>query len=152
MKNFKIMLGNISTIDEVNSENKTNHNEKIMSKIYKNPIDNPIIIKTDDNYTNDKEIIHDSSGIYLKQTKIENKFFNPILENSKRRISKTTYGIKKFCKKIKKVTIDEPFTSIVPIESYKEYNLKMTYNEFPNINPEQQNKSCPCNKKICSIY
>ena len=141
MKNFKIMLGNISTMDEGNSDNKINQNEKILSKIFKNQIDNPTIIKTDENYTNDKEALHDSSSIYLKQTKIENKFFNPILENSKRRISKTTYGIKKFSKKIKKVTIDNPFITIVPIESYKEYNLKMTYNEYesiPDVNPNKK--------------
>ena len=145
------MFGNISTVDEGNSENKINQNEKIMSKIYKNQIDNQI--KTEDNYTNDKELIHDSSAIYLKQTQIENKFFIPKLENSKRRISKTTYGPKKFSKKIKKVTIDNPFITIVPIESYKEYNLKMTYNEYESIPDVNQVKpTCPCNKPLCSIY
>jgi hypothetical protein len=146
------MLGNISTMDEGNSDNKINQNEKILSKIFKNQIDNPTIIKTDENYTNDKEALHDSSSYYLKKTQIENKFFIP-LKNSTRRISKTTYGPKKICKKIKKVTIDNPFITIVPIESYKEYNLKMTYNDYesvPDVN--QVKKTCPCNKQICSIF
>ncbi len=144
------MFGNISTVDEGNSENKINQNEKIMSKIYKNQIDNQI--KTEENYTNDKELIHDSSAIYLKQTQIENKFFIPKLENSKRRISKTTYGPKKICKKIKKVTIDNPFITIVPIESYKEYNLKMTYSEYESIpDTQQRDNNCPCKKPLCSI-
>ena len=66
-------------------------------------------------------------------------------------MSKTTFGQKKFYKKIKRVTIDNPFISVVPIESYKEYNFKMTYSEsIPETN--KVNKSCPCNKPLCSIY
>ena len=136
-------------MDDGNIDNKVNNNEQILSQVYKNHLDIPSNIKTEEENTNVQENIQDISSNYLKQNQ-QGKLF-PLEDLKKRRMSKTTSGQKKFYKKIKRVTIDNPFISVVPIESYKEYNFKMTYSEsIPETN--KVNKSCPCNKPLCSIY
>ena len=138
-------------MDDENIDNKANNNEQILSQVYKNHMDIPSNIKTEEENTNVQENIQDISSNYLKQNQ-QGKLF-PLEDLKKRRMSKTTFGQKKFYKKIKRVTIDNPFISVVPIESYKEYNLKMTYSEYESI-PETNNvnKSCPCNKPLCFIF
>ncbi len=137
-------------MDDGNIDNKANNNEQIVSQIYKNHMDIPSNIKTEEENTNVQENIQDISSNYLKQNNL-NKLFPP--ENKqKRRISKTTFGQKKYYKNIKRVTIDNPFISIVPIESYKEYNLKMTYSEYESVpDTQQRDNNCPCKKPLCSI-
>ena len=143
------MFLNSPTMDDGNIDNKVNNNEQILSQVYKNHLDIPSNIKTEEENTNVQENIQDISSNYLKQNQ-QGKLF-PLEDLKKRRMSKTTFGQKKFYKKIKRVTIDNPFISVVPIESYKEYNFKMTYSEsIPETN--KVNKSCPCNKPLCSIY
>ena len=143
------MFLNSPTMDDGNIDNKINNNEQILSQVYKNHLDIPSNIKTEEENTNVQENIQDISSNYLKQNQ-QGKLF-PLEDLKKRRMSKTTFGQKKFYKKIKRVTIDNPFISVVPIESYKEYNFKMTYSEsIPETN--KVNKSCPCNKPLCSIY
>ncbi len=145
------MFLNSPTMDDGNIDNKVNNNEQILSQVYKNHLDIPSNIKTEEENTNVQENIQDISSNYLKQNQ-QGKLF-PLEDLKKRRMSKTTFGQKKFYKKIKRVTIDNPFISVVPIESYKEYNFKMTYSDGGSI-PETNkvNKSCPCNKPLCSIY
>ena len=143
------MFLNSPTMDDGNIDNKVNNNEQILSQVYKNHLDIPSNIKTEEENTNVQENIQDISSNYLKKNQ-QGKLF-PLEDLKKRRMSKTTFGQKKFYKKIKRVTIDNPFISVVPIESYKEYNFKMTYSEsIPETN--KVNKSCPCNKPLCSIY
>jgi hypothetical protein len=144
------MFLNTPTMDDGNIDNKANNNEQIVSQIYKNHMDIPSNIKTEEENTNVQENIQDISSNYLKQNNL-NKLFPP--ENKqKRRISKTTFGQKKYYKNIKRVTIDNPFISIVPIESYKEYNLKMTYSEYESVpDTQQRDNNCPCKKPLCSI-
>ena len=145
------MFLNTPTMDDENIDNKANNNEQIVSQIYKNHMDIPSNIKTEEENTNVQENIQDISSNYLKQNQ-QGKLFPPE-DLKKRRMSKTTFGQKKFYKKIKRVTIDNPFISVVPIESYKEYNLKVTYSEsVPIPDTNKVNKSCPCNKSLCSIY
>ncbi len=145
------MFLNSPTMDDGNIDNKANNNEQIVSQIYKNHMDIPSNIKTEEENTNVQENIQDISSNYLKQNQ-QGKLF-PLEDLKKRRMSKTTFGQKKFYKKIKRVTIDNPFISVVPIESYKEYNFKMTYIDIDaNPAPNNVNKSCPCNKPLCSIY
>ena len=145
------MFLNTPTMDDENIDNKANNNEQIVSQIYKNHMDIPSNIKTEEENTNVQENIQDISSNYLKHNQLGKLF--PPEDIRKRRMSKTTFGQKKFYKKIKRVTIDNPFISVVPIESYKEYNLKMTYSEYESI-PETNNvnKSCPCNKPLCFIF
>ena len=143
------MFLNSPTMDDGNIDNKVNNNEQILSQVYKNHLDIPSNIKTEEENTNVQENIQDISSNYLKQNQ-QGKLF-PLEDLKKRRMSKTTFGQKKFYKKIKRVTIDNPFISVVPIESYKEYNFKMTYSEsIPETN--KVNKSCPCNKPLCFIF
>ena len=81
--------------------------------------------------------------------------FNLILYlgKKKRRISKTTFNKNNISKKIKKVTIDDPFISIVNVESFKDFNLKMTYNEYESIpDVNKTNRACPCKNPICFIF
>ena len=54
-------------------------------------------------------------------------------------------------KKKKNVSLAIPFINIVNIESYKNYNLKMTYNEYENIIQVDETKTCKC-KKLCIIF
>ncbi len=137
-------------MDDGNIDNKANNNEQIVSQIYKNHMDIPSNIKTEEENTNVQENIQDISSNYLKQNNL-NKLFPPE-NNKKRRLSKTTFGQKKYYKNIKRVTIDNPFISIVPIESYKEYNLKMTYSEYESVpDTQQRDNNCPCKKPLCSI-
>ena len=146
------MFLNSPTMDDENTDKRGNNNENIISKIYKNHLDIPSNIKTEEENSNVQENMQDKSSNYLKPNQ-QSKLF-PSDDAKKRRISKTTFGQKKFYKKIKRVTIDKPFISVVPIESYKEYNLKMTYSEYES-NPDKTipvNKGCPCNKSLCSIY
>ena len=137
-------------MDDGTNDNNINKNLNILSNIYKNHLEIPSAIKTEEENTNVQENIQDISSNYLKQNNI-NKLFPP--ENKqKRRISKTTFGQKKYYKNIKRVTIDNPFISIVPIESYKEYNLKMTYSEYESVpDTQQRDNNCPCKKPLCSI-
>ena len=102
----------------------------------------------------DLSIINDNLIKYLEILNPHdlNKLF-PIEDNRKRRKSKTTLGPKKFYKNIKRVTIDNPFISVVPIESYKEYNLKMTYSEYESVPDSNKIGSiCPCQKPLCYIF
>ena len=137
-------------MDDGTNDNNINKNLNILSNIYKNHLEIPSAIKTEEENTNVQENIQDISSNNLKQNNI-NKLFPP--ENKqKRRISKTTFGQKKYYKNIKRVTIDNPFISIVPIESYKEYNLKMTYSEYESVpDTQQRDNNCPCKKPLCSI-
>ncbi len=137
-------------MDDGTNDNNINKNLNILSNIYKNHLEIPSAIKTEEENTNVQENIQDISSNYLKQNNL-NKLFPP--ENKqKRRISKTTFGQKKYYKNIKRVTIDNPFISIVPIESYKEYNLKMTYSEYESVpDTQQRDNNCPCKKPLCSI-
>ena len=137
-------------MDDGTNDNNINKNLNILSNIYKNHLEIPSAVKTEEENTNVQENIQDISSNYLKQNNL-NKLFAP--ENKqKRRISKTTFGQKKYYKNIKRVTIDNPFISIVPIESYKEYNLKMTYSEYESVpDTQQRDNNCPCKKPLCSI-
>ena len=137
-------------MDDGTNDNNINKNLNILSNIYKNHLEIPSAVKTEEENTNVQENIQDISSNYLKQNNL-NKLFPP--ENKqKRRISKTTFGQKKYYKNIKRVTIDNPFISIVPIESYKEYNLKMTYSEYESVpDTQQRDNNCPCKKPLCSI-
>ncbi len=137
-------------MDDGTNDININKNLNIISNIYKNHLEIPSTIKTEEEYTNGQENIQDISTNYLKQNNL-NKLFPPE-NNKKRRLSKTTFGQKKYYKNIKRVTIDNPFISIVPIESYKEYNLKMTYSEYESIpDTQQRDNNCPCKKPLCSI-
>ena len=137
-------------MDDGTNDNNINKNLNILSNIYKNHLEIPSAVKTEEENTNVQENIQDISSNNLKQNNI-NKLFPPE-NNKKRRISKTTFGQKKYYKIIKRVTIDNPFISIVPIESYKEYNLKMTYSEYESVpDTQQRDNNCPCKKPLCSI-
>ena len=52
-----------------------------------------------------------------------------------------------------RVSFKEPFTNIVEVESLKEFNLKMTYNDYDEGGDEVllSNKEC-CNKIRCLIF
>ena len=144
------MLVNISTIDDGNFDNKQNINENIITKVYKNHIEKPNSLKIEENNTNDKGNIHDSSSNYLKQNHLGKLFPLGPSDQEKRRISRTTFKKNKL---LKKVTFDNPFILIVPIESYKEYNLKMTYSEYESVPDSNKYDSiCPCKKSLCSIF
>ena len=90
--------------------------------------------------------------ISSNDSKLEAKF-NLLDIPQKNRMSKSTLSKNLISKKIKKVTLDNPFISIVNIESYKDFNLKMTYNEYESVSDiNQTSRSCPCIKPICSIF
>jgi hypothetical protein len=141
------MLDDTITINDYNNNNQKeikspNNNKRLLSHTQ--------IIKSKNEKMTYDENMEDVSSNNLKN---EVRFqFNPLLGPNKRRISKTTFG-KNISKKIKKVTLDNPFISIVNVESFKDYNLKMTYNEYesiPDIN--KTNRACPCKNPICLIF
>ena len=125
------MYVNTPTMDDGTFDNKTNNNEQIIGKIYKNHVELPNNVQLEDENIISQENIQDVSSNNLKNNQV-NKLF-PIEDNRKRRKSKTTLGPKKFYKNNKRVTIDNPFIYVVPIESYKEYNLKMMYSEYESV-------------------
>ena len=142
---------NTPTMDDGTFDNKTNNNEQIIGKIYKNHVELPNKVQLEDENIISQENIQDVSSNNLKNNQT-NKLF-PIEDNRKRRKSKTTLGPKKFYKNIKRVTIDNPFISVVPIESYKKYNLKMTYSEYESVPDSNKIGSiCPCQKPLCYIF
>ena len=54
-------------MDDGNIDNKVNNNEQILSQVYKNHLDIPSNIKTEEENTNVQENIQDISSNYLKQ-------------------------------------------------------------------------------------
>ena len=86
---------------------------------------------------------------------LKGKIYNSILSKNQTSII-SSFNIKKkfhFKKKKKKknVSLAIPFINVVNIESYKDYNLKMTYNEYENITTINTNyKICKC-KNLCII-
>ncbi len=143
------MLDDSITINDYNYNNN-NQKERKSPNNNKHLISHTQIIKSKNDKMTYDENIEDVSSNNLKN---EVRFqFNPLLGQKNRRISRTTFG-KNVAKKIKKVTLDNPFISIVNVESFKDYNLKMTYNEYesiPDIN--KTNRACPCKNPICSIF
>ncbi len=128
-------------------------NTEIITQIYKNNIFSPELIKEEDNTTNMLESHNLSSNLLNpegKLTQIDK------LKNGKKGISRSSLkknNINQTIKKMKKVKIDNPFISVVLVESYKDSNLKMTYNEYETNTNETgvNNKSC-CKMKLCLLF
>ena len=142
------MLDNSVTVNDYNNNNQNEIKSPINNK---HLISHSQIIKLKNEKTTYDENAEDVSSINLKN---EVKFqFNPLFGQNKRRISKTTFNKNNISKKIKKVTIDDPFISIVNVESFKDFNLKMTYNEYESIpDVNKTNRACPCKNPICFIF
>ena len=134
MNNISIDDGNNSHLKVLDTQ-KCNNHLKVFLKY------NSLNVKKDN--------LEDISS---NDSKLEAKF-NLLDIPQKNRMSKSTLSKNLISKKIKKVTLDNPFISIVNIESYKDFNLKMTYNEYESISDiNQTSRSCPCIKPICSIF
>ena len=86
---------------------------------------------------------------------LKGKIYNSILSKNQTSII-SSFNIKKkfhFKKKKKKknVSLAIPFINVVNIESYKDYNLKMTYNEYENITTINTNYKICNYKNLCII-
>ena len=127
--------------------------EEIITQIYKNNIFSPELIKEEDNTTNMQESHNISSNLFNPEGKLMSidklKNGNKVIN---RRTSFKKNNNNQTIKKIKKVKIDNPFISVVLVESYKDSNLKMTYNEYEaNNETDVNNKNC-CKKKLCLLF
>ena len=128
--------------------------EEIITQIYKNNIFSPELIKEEDNTTNMQESHNISSNLFNPEGKLMSidklKNGNKVIN---RRTSFKNNNNNQTIKKIKKVKIDNPFISVVLVESYKDCNLKMTYNEYEQNNNETLlNKNTCCKKKFCLLF
>ena len=140
-------------LDNSAAEPVISNNTEIITQIYKNNIFSPELIKEEDNTTNMLESHNLSSNLLnpeRKLTQIE-KLKNG--KKGKNRSSLNKNNNNQSIKKMKKVKIDNPFISVVLVESYKDSNLKMTYNEYEtNTNVTGiNNKSC-CKMKLCLLF
>lgn len=140
-------------IDNSSVKNKTKILDPI-TQIYKNTISNnpDFIIKEEENTINMQENQNISSNFLIQN---EPKCF-PIKIPNKKVLNKTALDKNKILKNYKKVTLNTPFISVILVESYKDCNLKMTYNEYdyPEIEVIVGNnkKFCPCKRKLCLIF
>ena len=118
--------------------------EEIITQIYKNNIFSPELIKEEDNTTNMQESHNISSNLFNPEGKLMSidklKNGNKVIN---RRTSFKKNNNNQTIKKIKKVKIDNPFISVVLVESYNEYEA--------NNETDVNNKNC-CKKKLCLLF
>lgn len=136
------------------TDKMTMRQDEILSQVYKSK--STLINKFNKKKKYEEEMtIHDILEASINPLK--GKVYHSFLSKNKNSILSSFNIKKKFHvkkkKKKKNVTLAIPFINIVDIESYKTYNLKMTYNEYESISDiNQTSRSCPCIKPICSIF
>jgi hypothetical protein len=133
------------------SEPAISKNEELITQIYKNHIFSPDLIKDEDT-TNNQESHNISCNFFNGEPKLIqfDKLKNENKTISKSSIKKT---INQTPSKNKKVIFNNPFISVVLVESYKDCNLKMTYKEYEQNNNETVlNKNTCCKKKFCLLF
>ena len=134
------------------SDKMTMQQDDILSQVYKSK--STLINKFKKKKKYEEEMtIHDILEASINPLK--GKIYNSILSKNQTSIISSFNSKKKFHfkkkKKKKNVSLAIPFINVVNIESYKDYNLKMTYNEYENITTINTNyKICNC-KNLCII-
>ncbi len=134
------------------TDKMTMRQDEILSQVYKSK--STLINKFNKKKKYEEEMtIHDILEASINPLK--GKVYHSFLSKNKNSILSSFNIKKKFHvkkkKKKKNVTLAIPFINIVNIESYKTYNLKMTYNEYENIATINPNfKTCKC-KNLCII-